>query len=147
MRAVSGAREGTRMIIPGSDEPQSERVGGSASQGPTDQATAAKTTIMCLAPGCGRPQIASIQQQPVCLTHFQMVSFTRLEELAQNMHAWRNEGSMRESALNFIEEAYALATSLSQEENQMNSEDRARLFTICFWASQLELLAGRDTHN
>ncbi len=113
------------------------------SQSVNEQIAAGKTLDHCSAVGCARPEIACVGRRPVCLTHFQLICYTRLEELSQNILTWSGSGSTRESAFDFIEECSRQATSLSRAEAQLNGEDQMRLLAIAFWAAEL----GRQAHQ
>ena len=127
----------TRIIQPENSGPRGERPGDILPQSVSQEGAADKATECCSATGCGNSAIVSLQHKLMCLTHFQLMCYARLEELARNMDAWSRDGSAQESALSFLEECCVQATSLSQAETQFANEDRACLLTIAFWAFEI----------
>lgn len=94
----------------------------------------------CSGDACGCPAITSLDQQALCLNHFLLQCYAKLEELdprGQKSH----EAPVDLAAMRaFIEECSRKALDVSLHAENLNNLERGRLLDILLWAGELFLL-------
>ena len=113
-----------------------------------EQQRLAQKWIRCDANHCGRPAIGSLDFRNLCLDHFISHCYRRLDECSSTPPP-RHESFCPDPIGEFLEECIEQSAALVPPLRGLDNLDRARLFDIFLWASELrskrELLsAPRD---
>lgn len=95
----------------------------------------------CAIEGCRRSAEASFHQSGLCVQHFIFACYVRLDKCKK--HAWVSDPGAKQSAdLGFLIAAAEQSLRLFEHGSGFDNLDRARLYDIHLWAS--DLLAHRD---
>lgn len=73
----------------------------------------------------------------MCLTHFIVSCYEKLEQMARSTHTWSVGGPAWESARCFTRECKQIATNFSKHNSGLSNLERARLTDIAIWATEL----------
>jgi hypothetical protein len=93
--------------------------------------------IRCDADHCGRPAIGSLDCRYLCLDHFISLCYRRLDECSSSPSA-RRETISSDPVGQFLEECIDQSAALVPPLRGLDNLDRARLFDIFLWASELK---------
>jgi hypothetical protein len=96
-----------------------------------------ETLQECAVPGCEQTSGTAPNLRRMCLTHFIITCYGKLEELNRNTHTWSVGGTAWESARSFVQECGQIATSFSQQKATLSNLERAKLADIASWAAEL----------
>ncbi len=91
----------------------------------------------CSVLGCEQSSCTALNLRPMCLAHFIITCYGKLEELNQGTQTYSVGGTVWESARSFVQECVQTATSFSQQNPELSNLERARLLDIAFWATEL----------
>ena len=117
-----------------SDEKQT-----SASQ--QDQPSLAQKPARCDAGNCGRPAMSTLELKHLCVDHFIACCYERLNECSANRFADPGEAASI-SIDRFLHSCAQQAAGLVHPMRGLDNLERARLFDILLWASELATKRG-----
>jgi hypothetical protein len=92
--------------------------------------------IRCDADHCGHPAMSTIELHFYCVDHFISYSYERLQQCRPAPFFSEEDGSSGANA-RFLQQCVDQATSLLRPLRGLDNLDRARLFDILLWASEL----------
>jgi hypothetical protein len=103
-----------------------------------DKALQAKTNLMphCSVDRCGMPGICWLEQRHFCLSHFIAHCYTRLQHCKRSPFADPDSAGFQ-SEDRFLKECTERAAELVCPLRGFDNLERARLFDIFLWASEL----------
>jgi hypothetical protein len=91
----------------------------------------------CSMSDCERPAVTSIELNPVCLLHFMTKCKSRLGVLSKKLQSRPLDQIEWETEDRFTTECFEQGTNILRCLPDLNISDRARVFEIIFWATQL----------
>lgn len=94
----------------------------------------------CSEGACHSVAATSLDQQALCLNHFLLRCYARLEAVDPRGQKAREEGVDLASMRAFIEECSQRALEVSLHRENLTNLERARLLDILLWASELFLI-------
>src|SRR5438309_10679180 len=94
----------------------------------------------CRVGSCGRAAITSLDRQALCLNHFLLRCYERLDGLDPRGRRFTAEPIDLASMRAFIEECSRKALDVSLQSQDLSNLQRGRLLDILFWAGELFLL-------
>jgi hypothetical protein len=94
-------------------------------------------SLKCAADGCAEATVASLDNQPVCRTHFVSGAYRHLESIAAQIHEPHFHTQHGESATQFLEQCMREATNIACASKLPGNLERAQLLDILLWASEL----------
>jgi hypothetical protein len=94
----------------------------------------------CCERACDSPAATSLDQQALCLNHFLLRCYTKLEVVDPRGQKSREERVDLASMRAFIEECSNKALEVSLRREDLTNLERARLLDILLWASELFLV-------
>src|SRR5437660_7780281 len=94
----------------------------------------------CRVDSCSRAAITSLDRQALCLNHFLIRCYERLEGLDPRGRKSNIEPVSLASMRAFIEECSRKALDVSLQSQELNNLQRGRLLDILLWAGELFLL-------
>jgi hypothetical protein len=94
----------------------------------------------CREAACDRAAITSLDQQALCLNHFLLRCYTKLEALDPRGQKSPEERVDLASMRAFIEECSHRALEVSLQSENLTNLDRGRLLDILLWAGELFLV-------
>jgi hypothetical protein len=96
-----------------------------------------ETLRQCSVPGCDQNSGMPPNLRRLCLAHFIITCYRKLEEQSRSTQTWSVGGTAWESARSFVQECVQVATSFSQQEAKLSNLERAQLLDIESWAAEL----------
>jgi len=105
--------------------------------GPVDTKLAERN---CCESACDSAAAVSLDQQALCLNHFLLRCYTKLEAVDPRGQKSREERVDLASMRAFIEECSHKALEVSLQLENLTNLERARLLDILLWASELFLV-------
>src|SRR5213595_588725 len=105
--------------------------------GPVDTKLAERN---CCESACDSAAAVSLDQQALCLNHFLLRCYTKLEAVDPRGQKSREERVDLASMRAFIEECSHKALEVSLQRENLTNLERARLLDILLWASELFLV-------
>ena len=75
--------------------------------------------------------------QHMCLAHFIVTCYQKLEQMARSTHTWSVGGPAWESARRFTMQCRQIATNFPKQNSDLSNLERARLTDIAIWATEL----------
>ncbi len=105
--------------------------------GPVDTKLAERN---CCERACDSAAATSLDQQPLCLNHFLLRCYEKLEAVDPRGQKYREERVHLASMRAFIEECSNRALEISLQCENLTNLERARLLDILLWASELFLV-------
>ncbi len=105
--------------------------------GPVDTKLAERN---CCEGACDNAAATSLDQQALCLNHFLLRCYTKLEAVDPRGQKSREERVDLASMRAFIEECSNRALEVSLQSENLTNLERARLLDILLWASELFLV-------
>jgi hypothetical protein len=106
-----------------------------------DITVATNKQMPCEAEHCERPAISLLGHRPLCLGHFITHSYDRLHECDGSPLVFSGENGSHDDD-RFLRDCAEQSVHLARPLGRLNNLDRARLFDIYLWAS--ELISRRD---
>ena len=94
----------------------------------------------CRMGSCGGSAITALDHQALCLKHFLLCCYERLEGLDPRGRKFSAEPVDVPSMRAFVEECSRKALDVSLQSKNLNNLERGRLLDILLWASELFLL-------
>jgi len=94
----------------------------------------------CCEGACDNAAATSLDQQALCLNHFLLRCYTKLEAVDPRGQKSREERVDLASMRAFIEECSNRALEVSLQSENLTNLERARLLDILLWASELFLV-------
>ena len=94
----------------------------------------------CRMGSCSRSAITTLDRQALCLNHFLLRCYAKLEMLDQRGQKSREERVDLAAMRAFIEECSRRALEISLQRENLTNLERARLLDIMLWASELFLI-------
>jgi len=94
----------------------------------------------CCESACDSAAAVSLDQQALCLNHFLLRCYTKLEAVDPRGQKSREERVDLASMRAFIEECSHKALEVSLQRENLTNLERARLLDILLWASELFLV-------
>ena len=94
----------------------------------------------CSDGACHSAAATSLDQQGLCLTHFLLRCYARLEAVDPRGQKSREERVDLAAMRAFIEECSQRALEISLRDENLSNLERARLLDILLWASELFLI-------
>src|SRR5438105_9001583 len=94
----------------------------------------------CSEDACHSAAATSLDQQVLCLNHFLLRCYAKLEMLDQRGQKSREERVDLAAMRAFIEECSRRALEISLQRDNLTNLERARLLDILLWASELFLV-------
>jgi hypothetical protein len=94
----------------------------------------------CRVGSCGRAAITSLDRQALCLNHFLLRCYDRLEGLDPRGRKFSIEPVNLASMRAFVEECSRKALDVSLQAQDLSNLQRGRLLDILLWAGELFLL-------
>jgi len=116
-----------------------ERLAGIASTVPERglrQKSMTRNPVHCDLNRCGLPASCSVELHFLCVGHFISYCYDRLEECAKLPRAEFNE-TLADTVDRFLQECSQQAATLVDPMRGLDNLERARLFDIFLWASEL----------
>jgi hypothetical protein len=92
--------------------------------------------IRCDADNCGHPALSTVELHFFCVAHFISYCYDRLEQCRPPRFADADEDSGASNG-RFLEQCADQAATLLRPFRGLDNLDRARLFDIMLWASEL----------
>ena len=111
------------------DEPQS-------SESQQDRSSIAPKPAHCDAGNCGRPAMSSLELRHFCVDHFIALCYERLNACSANRFADPDEAASV-SIDRFLHSCAQQAATLVHPMRGLDNLERARLFDILLWSSEL----------
>ena len=101
----------------------------------------------CTADTCGSASVSALDQQALCLNHFLLRCYEKLESLDPRGRSFLSEPMNPAAMRAFIEECSRKALDISLQSENLTNLQRGRLLDILLWAGELFLLlrAPRNT--
>jgi len=112
-----------------------------ASDAQQDRPSLAQTLARCDTGNCGRPAMSSIELRHLCVDHFIARCYERLNECSANRFADADEATSV-SIDRFLLSCAQQAAGLVHPMRGLDNLERARLFDILLWASELAAKRG-----
>jgi hypothetical protein len=106
-----------------------------------DRPSLAQTLSRCDAGNCGRPAMSSLDLKHLCVDHFIARCYERLNECSANRFADPGEAASV-SIDRFLHSCAQQAAGLVHPMRGLDNLERARLFDILLWASELAAKRG-----
>jgi hypothetical protein len=94
----------------------------------------------CSEPACDGAAATALEQQALCLNHFLLRCYARLEAVDPRGQKSRQERVDLAAMRAFIEECSRRALEISLQREDLSNLERARLLDILLWASELFLV-------
>jgi hypothetical protein len=94
----------------------------------------------CKVDSCGSPAITTLDRQALCLNHFLLRCYERLEGLDPRGRKFTAEPVDLAAMRAFIEECSRKALDVSLQSKNLSNLQRGRLLDILLWAGELFLL-------
>jgi hypothetical protein len=94
----------------------------------------------CRVDSCRRAAITTLDHQALCLNHFLLRCYERLEGLDPRGRKFSDEAVDLASMRAFIEECSRKALDVSLQSRNLSNLQRGRLLDILLWAGELFLL-------
>ena len=94
----------------------------------------------CSMGSCGSAAITTLDRQPLCLNHFLLRCYERLEGLDPRGRKFTAEPLDLVSMRAFVEECSRKALDVSLQSENLSNLQRGRLLDILLWAGELFLL-------
>jgi hypothetical protein len=94
----------------------------------------------CRAESCNRAATTTLDRQALCLNHFLLRCYDRLEGLDPRGRKFSDESVDMASMRAFIEECSRKALDVSLQSQNLSNLQRGRLLDILLWAGELFLL-------
>jgi len=94
----------------------------------------------CGVDSCRRSTITTLDRQSLCLNHFLLCCYDRLEGLDPRGRKFSDESVDLASMRAFIEECSRKALDVSLQSQNLSNLQRGRLLDILLWAGELFLL-------
>jgi hypothetical protein len=94
----------------------------------------------CSVGSCRRAAITSLDQQALCLNHFLLRCYDKLEELDPRVRKFQADSVDLVAMRAFIEECSRKVLDVSLHCENLNNLQRGRLLDILLWAGELFLL-------
>ena len=94
----------------------------------------------CSADSCGGTSISTLDQQALCLNHFLLRCYEKLERLDPRGRRFLSEPANPSLMRAFIEECSRKALDISLQNEDLTNLQRGRLLDILLWAGELFLL-------
>jgi hypothetical protein len=111
------------------------------SDGPQDRASTAHKPARCDTGNCGRPAMSSLELKHLCVDHFIARCYERLSLCSANRFADADEAASV-SIDRFLNSCAQQAAGLVHPMRGLDNLERARLFDILLWASELAAKRG-----
>jgi hypothetical protein len=106
-----------------------------------DRPSVAQTLARCDTGNCGRPAMSSLELKHLCVDHFIAHCYERLNECSANRFADPDE-AVSMSIDRFLHSCAVQAAGLVHPMRGLDNLERARLFDILLWASELAAKRG-----
>jgi hypothetical protein len=106
-----------------------------------DRSSLARKLSRCDAENCGRPAMSSLELKQLCVDHFIARCYERLNECRANRYSDPDEATSV-SMDRFLHSCAQQAASLVHPIRGLDNLERARLFDILLWASELAAKRG-----
>jgi hypothetical protein len=106
-----------------------------------NQPSLAQAMVRCDTGNCGRPAMCSLELKHVCVDHFIARCYERLNECSANRFADPDEAAAV-SIDRFLLSSAQQAAGLVHPMRGLDNLERARLFDILLWASELAAKRG-----
>jgi hypothetical protein len=94
----------------------------------------------CRVGSCGGSAVTALDHQTLCLNHFLLCCYERLEGLDPRSSKFSAEPIDLVSMRAFVEECSRKALDVSLQSKDLNNLERGRLLDILLWAGELFLL-------
>jgi hypothetical protein len=94
----------------------------------------------CSETACGGTAVASLDQQALCLNHFLLRCYAKLEALDPRGQKFRENPVDPASLRSFIEECSQKALEVSLQSENLSNLERGRLLDILLWSGELFVL-------
>src|SRR5437867_2378094 len=94
----------------------------------------------CTVASCGRAAITSLGQQVLCVNHFLLRCYEKLDGLDPRGRKFTGEPIDLAAMRGFIEECSRKALDVSLQCEELSNLERGRLLDILLWAGELFLL-------
>ncbi|HET8923093.1 MAG TPA: hypothetical protein VFN26_08885 [Candidatus Acidoferrum sp.] len=94
----------------------------------------------CTENSCGSASVSALDQQALCLNHFLLRCYEKLERLDPRGRSYLSEPMNVASMRAFIEECSRKTLDISLQCANLTNLQRGRLLDILLWASELFLL-------
>ena len=94
----------------------------------------------CSETACGGTAVTSLDQQALCLNHFLLRCYARLEALDPRGQKFRENPVDPASLRSFIEECSQKALEVSLQSENLTNLERGRLLDILLWSGELFVL-------
>ena len=94
----------------------------------------------CSEDTCGFTAITSLDRQPLCLNHFLLRCYAKLEAVDPRGAKLREDPVDPASLRGFIEECSQKALEVSLHSENLNNLERGRLLDILLWSGELFVL-------
>ena len=94
----------------------------------------------CTVASCGRAAITSLGQQVLCVNHFLLRCYEKLDGLDPRGRKFTSEPIDLAAMRGFIEECSRKALDVSLQSENLSNLQRGRLLDILLWAGELFLL-------
>ncbi len=94
----------------------------------------------CNADSCGSASVISLDHQALCLNHFLLRCYEKLEVLDPRGRKFSSEPTDRASMRTFVEECSRKALEVSLQCENLSNLQRGRLLDILLWAGELFVL-------
>src|SRR5271156_4787636 len=111
------------------------------SEGQSDRPSLAQKLTRCDTGNCGRPAMCSLELRHLCVDHFIARCYERLNECSANRFADPDEAASV-SIDRFLLSSAQQAAGLVHPMRGLDNLERARLFDILLWASELAAKRG-----
>jgi hypothetical protein len=111
------------------------------SEAQQDQSSTAHKPTRCDAGNCGRPAMSSLELKHLCVDHFIALCYERLSVCSANRFADPDE-TASVSLDRFLHACAQQAAGLVHPMRGLDNLERARLFDILLWASELAAKRG-----
>jgi hypothetical protein len=112
-----------------------------SSESQQDQTSLAQKLARCDTDNCGRPAMSSLELKHLCVDHFIARCYERLNECNANRFADPGEAASV-SIDRFLHSCAQQAAGLVHPMRGLDNLERARLFDILLWASELAAKRG-----
>jgi hypothetical protein len=94
----------------------------------------------CRMGSCGSAAITTLDRQALCLNHFLLRCYEKLESLDPRVRKFSAEPVDLASMRSFVEECSRKALDVSLQSKNLSNLQRGRLLDILLWAGELFLL-------